>query len=94
MTLTSVSVSGLKNALSEFLNRAAYGRERIIIASRGKPKAAIIGIDDLRLLEELEEMEDALAAHEALAAYRAGETTPWEEVKAELMIGAGSAIPD
>ncbi|TET99578.1 MAG: type II toxin-antitoxin system Phd/YefM family antitoxin [Dehalococcoidia bacterium] len=89
----TVSVSELKNGLSEFLNRAAYGRERIIVASRGKPKAALIGIDDLHLLEELEEMEDALAAHKALAAYRAGETVPWEQVKAELA-GAGSVVPD
>jgi prevent-host-death family protein len=85
MTVTSVSVSGFKKALSEFLNRAAYGRERIIIASRGKPKAAIIGIDDLRLLEEFEEMKDAIAAHEALAAYRAGETTPYEDFRTELV---------
>jgi hypothetical protein len=35
-------------------------------------------------LRRLEELEDALAAHEALEAYEAGETTPWEQVKAEL----------
>jgi prevent-host-death family protein len=35
-----VSVSKLKDALSEYLNRAAYGVERIVVASRGKPKAA------------------------------------------------------
>jgi prevent-host-death family protein len=67
MTVTSVSVSGLKDALSEFLNRAAYGRERIIVASRGKPKAAIIGIDDLRRLEELEEEWEAAMLTEAIA---------------------------
>lgn len=80
----TTSISELKSSLSEFLNRAAYGRERIIIASRGKPKAAVISIEDLRRLEEL---EDALAAHEALEAYEAGETTPWEKVKVELAEG-------
>ena len=79
--MTVISVSQMKDTLSEVLNRAAYGRERIVIASRGKPKAAVISVDDLELLEEL---EDALAAREALAAYRARETVPWEEVKAEL----------
>jgi len=78
--MSAVSVSELKSALSEFLNRAAYGRERIIVASRGKPKAAVIGIEDLRRLEEL---EDALAAHKALEAYEARQTAPWDEVKAE-----------
>ncbi len=83
MTLTSVSVSGLKDALSEFLNRAAYGRERIIIASRGKPKAAIIGIDDLRRLEELEEEWEAAMLTEAIAT----ETKFYSvaEVEAELV---------
>jgi prevent-host-death family protein len=58
--MTRTSISDLKSALSEFLNRAAYGRERIIVTSRGKPKAVLIGIEDLRRLEELEE---AFAAH-------------------------------
>jgi prevent-host-death family protein len=80
--MTVVSVSELKDTLSETLNRAAFGQERIVVASRGRPKAAVISIDDLRRLEEL---EDAQAAREALEAYQAGETVPWEEVKAELM---------
>jgi prevent-host-death family protein len=82
--MTVTSITQLKNALSEFLNRAAYGQERIIVASRGKPKAAVISIKDLRLLEDL---EDALAAREALKAHAEGETIAWEEVKAELEEG-------
>jgi prevent-host-death family protein len=80
--MSVVSVSKLKDALSEYLNRAAYGGERIVVASRGKPKAAVISVADLELLEEL---EDAQAAREALAAYRAGETVPYEEYRAELV---------
>jgi prevent-host-death family protein len=53
--MTQTSISDLKSALSEFLNRAAYGRERIIVTSRGKPKAVLISMEDLRRLEELEE---------------------------------------
>ena len=80
----TASISELESALSEFLNRAAYGRERIIVASRGKPKASVISIEDLHRIEEL---EDALAAHEALEAYEPGETAPWDEVKPELVEG-------
>jgi prevent-host-death family protein len=81
--MLEVSLSQIKAALSEYVNRAAYGRERIVIFSRGKPKAAMIGIDDLRRLEEL---EDALAAVEALEAFEAGDTVPWEQVKAKLPV--------
>jgi hypothetical protein len=52
------------------------------VASRDKPKAAVISVADLELLEEL---EDAQAAREALAAYQAGETVPYEEYWAELV---------
>ena len=76
-----VSVSQLKNRLSEYLNRAAYGRERIIVASRGKPKAAVVSVQDLELLEEL---EDALAARQALAEYAGGETRSLDELIVDL----------
>ena len=36
--MTVISVGEMKDTLSEVLNRAAYGRERIIVASRRKPK--------------------------------------------------------
>ena len=79
--MSVVSVSQMKEALSEILNRAAFGRERIVIASRGKPKAAVIGIDDLELLEEL---EDALAVREAIEEHKRGETVSLAELIAEL----------
>jgi len=44
----------VKARLSEFISRVRYGRERIIIARRGKPVAALIGIQDLHSLESLE----------------------------------------
>lgn len=61
----SVSVSELKETLSEVLNRAAYGRERIVIASRGRPKAAVIGLADLKLLEEWDATLEELALADA-----------------------------
>jgi prevent-host-death family protein len=70
--MTTTSISDLKSALSEFLNRAAYGRERIIVTSRGKPKAVLISVEDLRRLEELEE---------AFAARDPAETTPRDKVE-------------
>ena len=77
----TISVSEMKDTLSEVLNRAAYGKERIIIASRGKPKAAVVSIDDLALLEEL---EDALAAQVARDEHAAGETVSLEALIGEL----------
>jgi prevent-host-death family protein len=63
------------------LNRAAYGKERIVVTSHDKPKAAVISIEDLRRLEWL---EDVVAAMEADAEFEAGEALEWEVVKDEL----------
>ena len=84
--MSIISISEMKDSLSEILNRVAYGQERIVVASRGKPKAAVISVDDLKLLEEL---EDALAAREALAEDERGETISLEELIAELEEGGG-----
>lgn len=82
-----VSVSTLKRDLSEIINQAAYGKKRIVITSRGKPKAAVVSIGDLRLLERLnqEEIRQArrMAALEAARAVRS-ETAAW----------AGGPLPD
>ncbi|WP_157913119.1 type II toxin-antitoxin system Phd/YefM family antitoxin [Candidatus Promineifilum breve] len=46
----------MKRDVSDLVNRVAYGGERIILTSRGKPKAALVSIDDL---ERLRRTEDA-----------------------------------
>ncbi|MFQ5434472.1 MAG: type II toxin-antitoxin system Phd/YefM family antitoxin [Anaerolineae bacterium] len=48
-----MSLTDLKRNLGEIVNRAAYGKERIILLSRGKPRAALISIEDLKQLEML-----------------------------------------
>ncbi len=57
----------VKDRLSEYLNRVAYGGERIVILSRGRPKAALISVEDLRRLEELEARQEAAMLAEAVA---------------------------
>ncbi len=79
--MSKVSVSQLKNSLSEYLNRAAYGGERIVVTSRSKPKAAVVSVQDL---ERLEELEDAQAAREAVAEYRHEETLSLDQLVAEF----------
>ena len=59
--MIEVSVSKVKADFSKYLNRAAYGQERVIITSRGKPKAVLLSFEEL---ERLETLEDALATQE------------------------------
>ena len=65
--MTVISVSKLKDTLSDILNRVAYGKERILVSSHGKPKVAVISVEDLRLLEELEEEKELAMLADAIA---------------------------
>jgi prevent-host-death family protein len=47
---TRVSIGQVKRDISEMVNRVNYGGERIILTSRGKPKAALINIEDYERL--------------------------------------------
>jgi prevent-host-death family protein len=52
MSEIQVSMTDLRQNLGDLVNRAAYGGERVILVSRGQPRAAIIGIEELRRLEQ------------------------------------------
>jgi prevent-host-death family protein len=48
-----VSIAEARAELSAHVNRVAHGGERVILTSRGRPKAALVGLEDLRALEDL-----------------------------------------
>ncbi len=50
--MEKVRVGEAKAKLSELMARAGYGGERFLIERRGKPLAALVGVEDLRRLEE------------------------------------------
>ncbi len=64
--MTSMSSVDVRNRFSEFINRTAYGKERIVITRRGKDLGVFIPMEDLELLEKVEDMLDLLEAKKAL----------------------------
>lgn len=54
MPAEKVSIGQVKRDISDLVNRVAYGGERIILTSRGKPKAALVSIGDFERLDETE----------------------------------------
>ena len=79
-----VSTVDARNEFSDVVNRAAYGKERVILTRRGKQVAAVVPIEDLRLLRELEDRLDLVEARESLEEARKKGTVPWGKVKSEL----------
>jgi len=62
----NISIAKIRDNLADALNRVAYGGERIVLQRRGKGVAALVSIEDLALLEELENKADIKAARKAL----------------------------
>jgi prevent-host-death family protein len=63
--MKTLDATTARDEFADMLNRAAYGKERVILTRRGRELAAVVPIEDVRLLEELEarmELQDARAA--------------------------------
>jgi prevent-host-death family protein len=68
---------------TESVNRVTYRGERIVIQKHGRPVAALVPVEDLALLRDLEDRIDLADARKALAEAK-GKLVPWETVKREL----------
>jgi prevent-host-death family protein len=64
MSEIRVAIGQVKRDLSDLINRVAYGGERIVLTSRGKPKAALVSIEDYQRLDQ-EQVSPILASWQA-----------------------------
>ena len=80
---SKLTASVARQNFSDILNRAAYAGERVIVHRGKKPVAAVVPIEDLKLLEKLEDEIDIAAARESL---KEPGTIPWETVKKKLRL--------
>jgi len=67
MAETRVPIGQAKRDISELVNRVAYGDEKVILTSRGKPKAALVSIADYERLRR-EQVNERLAYWQAWVA--------------------------
>ena len=59
MAPTELPVQDFRENLSDHLDRAAFKGERFVVTRNGKPRAALVSIEDLRRLEELDKVKPA-----------------------------------
>jgi len=50
-----VSIGQAKRDISELVNRVAYQGERIVLTSRGRPKAVLVSVADYARLQQVEQ---------------------------------------
>jgi prevent-host-death family protein len=84
--MTHIAASKVRRDLSDTLNRVAYGRQRVVLERRGKEIAAVIPIEDLRLLEALEDRIDLADARAALAEAKKKGTKSLDAIMKELSL--------
>jgi len=77
-----------RNRFSEVINRAAFGKERIVLTRRGKDLVAVVPMEDVELLESLADQLDIKLADAVKKNIEAGEPTmPLDEVAKAWGIG-------
>ncbi len=82
--MTRLTITEARETLADILNRVAFQGERIVLLRHGKEAAALVSVEDLKALEELEDHLDNEAADVALMEAEEKGTVPWEEVKKRL----------
>ena len=61
MSATSISVAKAKSHISELIAKSQFSHERFIITKRDKPVAALVSLEDLKVLEQYEEKQGLAA---------------------------------
>jgi prevent-host-death family protein len=82
--MSSMSTGEARDQFATVINRAAFGKERIVLTRRGKAIVAIVPMEDLEFLQELENRLDLEEARAALVQIKEKGTVPWEKMKADL----------
>lgn len=83
---STMTTGEARDRFSEVLNRVAFGGERVVLTRRGKPLAAVVPLEDMALLEELEDRIDLEEARATLEEWRRSgrKAVPLDEVLKEF----------
>ena len=79
---TTISTADARKHFADIVNKVAYGRESVILTRHGEKVAALISMEELDLLRQLEDLIDIEDAKKALT--EPGESIPagefWEKL--------------
>ena len=81
--MTTISISSIRENISEVVSKVLFAGERVCIERNGKPACALVSIEDLELLEKLEDMIDIEEANKAL---ERNDFVDWDVAKKQLGI--------
>lgn len=82
--MASITTVVARNDFSSVLNRAAFGKERVILKRRGKAIAVVVPMEDLALLQSLEDKLDTAAVLASRKETRKKGTKSLAQLRAEV----------
>ena len=77
-----ISTANARKNFADIVNKVAYGKESIVLTRRGQDVAALVSIDELELLQQIEDYIDIEDAKKALQ--EPGENISADEVWKQL----------
>ena len=80
--VTKISTADARKNFADIVNKVAYGKESIVLTRRGQEIVALVSIDELELLQQIEDYIDIEDAKKALQ--DPGENIPADEVWKQL----------
>jgi prevent-host-death family protein len=89
-----VSIGQVKRDISELVNRVAYRGERVILTSRGRPKAVLVSLEDYEKIKQAESglpARTAWLAESRALAERIRERRQDQEIDVDALLAAGRA---
>ena len=88
--MTRIKTKQARDEFGSIVNRVAYGKERIVLVRRNREMAAIIPMEEFRILEQLiareEDRLDAEAARTRKASPK--DRVPYEKIRQEASLNS------
>ena len=75
---TTISTADARKNFADIVNKVAYGSEPVVLTRRGQEIAALVSMEELELLRQIEDRIDIEDARKALA--EPGDNIPAQEV--------------
>ncbi|MCG2767196.1 MAG: type II toxin-antitoxin system prevent-host-death family antitoxin [Chloroflexota bacterium] len=70
MPIKSISSSVLRSQIKQVLNEVGYGQAQYIVKKFGEPTAAIVSLEDFRLLQSIRKQQATSSLREIIAGIR------------------------
>lgn len=77
-----ISLHHARTHFADLIRRVSSGGETVILTRRDKPVAALVSMEDLELLQDIEDRTDIEDAWKARS--EPGPNIPWETLREEL----------